>query len=146
MKIKNISKWLVIISAASTVSAAPSLWAQADSSGSATPTQKGNPNRMEWRQQMMREHQKTMSQLEEMDAVLDQDVQRMNQAQGNAKVDAMEAVINNLVKQHNLIRDQMREAYQRMVSRGQRGQRMMGGAEQGAGGASTGSNAQSGEK
>ncbi len=105
-----------------------------------------NTNQMEWRKEMMQERQKTLAELKALDATLDKDVARMNQAQGSAKTDAMAAVINDLVKEHNVIRDRMTEMHQRMMSHMQQRQQTMGGAEQSGGGSSSGSGGQPGQE
>jgi hypothetical protein len=73
-----------------------------------------------------------MARMEESDRRLDELVSTMNSATGQAKVDAIAAVVNELVTQH-------RQMHQRMMGQGMRGgMRMMGrGATSTTPGAST---------
>lgn len=66
--------------------------------------------------QMMAMHNQMMADMKTMDASLDQKVAAMNAAKGNAKVDAMAAVINEMASQRkemiakmSSMRDQMME-------------------------------------
>lgn len=67
-------------------------------------------------EQMMAEHQKMMQEMQNMDAELDRKVAVMNKAQGNAKVEAMAAVINELVKERQMMRQRMTTMQEHMGS------------------------------
>ncbi len=83
--------------------------------------------------QMMQMHQKMMDEMAAMDQKLDALVTQMNAAQGQAKVDAMAAVITEMINQ----RKQMREQMTSTMGRGMMGG-MMGGEPEGAMGTSGG--------
>ncbi len=143
---KSLLKLIAVISAAGTLSTPVVLAQPGPGQDGWGPGHTGtNTNWTEWRKTMREEHQKTMAELKSMDATLDKDVARMNQAQGSAKTDAMAAVINDLVKEHDLIRDRMAAMHQQMSSRRQHRHQAMGGAEQGTGGTSSGTSAQPGK-
>ncbi len=79
-----------------------------------------------------------MVEMEKLDTDLDKQVAKMNQAQGNAKVDAMAAALNDLVKEHNLMRQRMTEMRQRIMSHREQENEGMGGAQQSPGGTEQG--------
>jgi hypothetical protein len=56
---------------------------------------------------MMKKHGEMQAKNKEMDARLDQLVAAMNQADGQAKIDRMAAVVNELVAQRSQMRDHM---------------------------------------
>lgn len=90
------------------------------------PRPRGGPGGMmspEQRQQMMKQR---MEEMQARDAELEKLVATMNQASGAAKVDAIAAVVNELVAQHR-----MRHA-QRGQMRKMRGGHRMGGGDDGA--------------
>jgi hypothetical protein len=97
-----------------------------------------NTNRMERRKEMMAEHQKMMAEMKRMDAELDQKVAEMNQAQGSAKLDAMAAAINDLVKERKLMHEHMAQMLGRRMSHMHPGPGAMGGSEAGPTGGSSG--------
>ncbi len=82
-------------------------------------TQAPAPAQGENQQQMKQMHQKMMAEMAAMDQKLDSLVAQMNSAQGPAKVDAMAAIINEMLAE----RKQMREHMASMMGQGG----MMGG-------------------
>lgn len=58
-------------------------------------------------QQMMQMRQKMATDMPAMDQKLDRLVAQMNTAQGQAKVDAMAAVLNELISQRKQMREEM---------------------------------------
>jgi hypothetical protein len=68
----------------------------------------GNP-------QMMAMHEKMMAEMKAMDASLDLKVAAMNAAKGRPKVDAMAAVINEMVSQHKQMMAQMMGMHEPMM-------------------------------
>lgn len=60
----------------------------------------GGPGMMSGNPQMMAMHNQMMAEMKAMEAGLDLKVAAMNAAKGRAKVDAMAAVINEMVSQH----------------------------------------------
>ena len=71
---------------------------------------------------MMMNHETMMQQVQAADARMDRLVGEMNRATGQKKVDAMAAVINELVAQRKQMRSHMMQIMQRMHS-----EHMMGG-------------------
>ena len=74
-------------------------------------------------QNMMKMHQQMMSEMKANRATLDALVQEMNSASDNAKVDAIAAVVTELVRQQNTMQDRMGQMHEQMMS----GRGMMGG-------------------
>ena len=68
------------------------------------------------RQQMMAEHQRFMDQMKAMDEQLDQKAAQMNQAQGDAKVEAMADLLNQLVRERKTMRQHMETMRAQMMS------------------------------
>lgn len=66
--------------------------------------------------QMMAMHNQMMADMKAMDASLDLKVAAMNAAKGRAKVDAMAAVINEMVSQHKQMMAKMMGMHQPMVT------------------------------
>jgi hypothetical protein len=75
-------------------------------------------NMAQHHQEMMAEHQKMMSEMKAMDTDLDRKLAQMNEAQGNARIDAMAAVINDLVKERQRMRQRMNAMQERMTGEG----------------------------
>jgi hypothetical protein len=91
--------------------------AQHEHEGAATPqAQPGMQN-------MMKMHQQMMAEMKANRATLDALVQEMNSASDNAKVDAIAAVVTELVRQQNTMQDRMGQMHEQMMS----GRGMMGG-------------------
>jgi septal ring factor EnvC (AmiA/AmiB activator) len=63
-------------------------------------------------EEMMARHQKMMDEMKAMDARLDGLVQKMNTAQGQAKVDAMAAAVTELVQQRKTMHERMMTMHQ----------------------------------
>ena len=93
----------------------------------------------ERRQQMMAERQKLMAEMKAMDAELDQKVAQMNEAKGEAKVDAVADVINQLVKERKTMHQEMAKMREHMMPYMQG---MQGTNQPGAGMGGTGSSSQ----
>lgn len=72
---------------------------------------------------MMMNHENMMQQVQAADARMDKLVGEMNRATGQKKVEAMAAVINELVAQRKQMRSHMMQTMQRMHS-----EHMMGGS------------------
>jgi hypothetical protein len=72
---------------------------------------------------MMKMHEQMMAEMRTNRARLDALNKDMNAASGSAKVDAMAAVVNELVRQQNAMHDRMGEMHEHMMS----GRGMMGG-------------------
>lgn len=88
--------------------AAPSSTPPAHEHAAGAPTEgKKDPAMME---KCKAEHEKRMADMKAMDTRLDEKLAAMNSAKGNQKVEAMAAVINELVSQ----RKEMREKFQTM--------------------------------
>src|SRR5689334_10307786 len=68
----------------------------------------GQSGMMSGNPQMMAMHNQMMADMKAMDASLDQKVAAMNAAKGRAKVDAMAAVINEMVSQHKQMMAKMK--------------------------------------
>jgi hypothetical protein len=74
-------------------------------------------------QSMMKMHEQMMVEMKANRARLDTLVQQMNSAAGNAKVEAIAAVVTELVRQQNTMHDRMGQMHEQMMS----GRGMMGG-------------------
>jgi hypothetical protein len=66
-------------------------------------------------EEMMARHQKMMDEMKAMDARLDGLVQKMNTAQGQAKVDATAAAVTELVQQRKTMHERMMGMHQGMM-------------------------------
>jgi hypothetical protein len=84
-----------------------------------TTTQQAQPGM----QSMMKMHEQMMAEMKANRARLDALVQQMNGSSGNAKVDAIAAVVTELVRQQNTMQDRMGQMHEHMMS----GRGMMGG-------------------
>ena len=69
----------------------------------------------EQREAMMAKHQEMMAEMESMDAKLDSLVAAMNAATGDDKVNAMAAVLDELVKQRGAMREKMQQKHMGMM-------------------------------
>ncbi len=81
--------------------------------------------------EMAQMHQKMMAEMAAMDQKLDALVQQMNTAQGPAKVDAMAAVISEMVRQREQMEQHMSSMMGMMGQRGMMGGMMGGQGQQG---------------
>jgi hypothetical protein len=70
---------------------------------------------MEHREGMMAKHQEMMAELESMDTELDSLIAAMNAATGDDKVNAMAAVLEELVGQRKAMREKMQQRNTRMM-------------------------------
>ncbi len=75
----------------------------------------GREKMMEHREAMMAKHQEMMAEMESMDAKLDSLVAAMNAATGDDKVNAMAAVLEELVGQRKAMREKMQPMHMRMM-------------------------------
>ena len=69
----------------------------------------GREKMMEHREAMMAKHQEMMAEMESMDAKLDSLVAAMNTATGDDKVNAMAAVLEELVGQRKAMHEKMQQ-------------------------------------
>jgi hypothetical protein len=69
-------------------------------------------------QDMMKMHEQMMAEMKADDAKLDALVKEMNAANGDAKVDAIAAVINELVRQHRIMHGRMGQMHEHMMGMG----------------------------
>jgi hypothetical protein len=69
-------------------------------------------------QDMMKMHEQMMAEMKAGDAKLDALVKEMNAATGDAKVNAVAAVVNELVQQHRAMHGRMGEMHQHMMGMG----------------------------
>ncbi len=74
-------------------------------------------------QGMMKMHEQMMAEMKANRAQLDALTKEMNSASGNAKVDAIAAVVTELVRQQNTMHERMGQMHEQMMS----GRGMMGG-------------------
>jgi hypothetical protein len=74
-------------------------------------------------QDMMKMHEQMMAEMKANRTTLDALAKEMNAASGGAKVDAIAAVVNELVRQQNAMHDRMGHMHEHMMS----GRGMMGG-------------------
>jgi hypothetical protein len=93
--------------------------AQAPSSQSSQPREQ-SPSNM---QDMMKMHDQMMAEMKAADARLDALVKEMNAASGEAKVNAVAAVVTELVRQHKSMHERMGQMHELMM--GGRGMMMM---------------------
>ena len=66
-------------------------------------------------QDMMKMHEQMMADMKAADAKLDALVKEMNAATGNAKINAVAAVINELVRQHKAMEAHMDQMHENMI-------------------------------
>jgi hypothetical protein len=65
---------------------------------------------------MMAQHEKMMAEMKAADQRLDELVAKMNQASGQAKVDATAAAVTEIVAQRKTMRDRMMQMHQQMMT------------------------------
>ena len=95
--------------------------AQESESKAGMPPGGGQSGMMSGNPQMMAMHSKMMADMKAMDASLDLKVAAMNAARGRAKVDAMAAVINEMVAQHKQMMATMMGMHDPMMMKGMAG-------------------------
>jgi hypothetical protein len=117
MKIKKTTS-LAVTGALLASGLSATLYAQAQTD-KATPPKMGMMH-----DKMSAHHDKMMADMKAADEKLDALVAKMNGAKGNAKVDAMAAVVNELVAQRKMMRGQMMQCP--MMGQGMKGGGMMG--------------------
>jgi hypothetical protein len=71
---------------------------------------------MERCKQAMAQHEQMMSRMKAADAALDELVSRMNAASGDEKVEAMAAVVNEIVTQRRAMHSHMMQMHEHMMS------------------------------
>ena len=76
---------------------------------------------------MMAQHEKMMAEMKAADQRLDELVAKMNQASGQAKMDATAATVTEIVAQRKTMRDRMMQMHQQMMSH--MGEHMQAGAQ-----------------
>jgi uncharacterized protein HemX len=69
-------------------------------------------------QDMMKMHEQMMAEMKAGDTKLDALVKEMNAATGDAKVNAVAAVVNELVRQHRAMHGRMGQMHQHMMGMG----------------------------
>lgn len=80
--------------------------------GSVQPPREQSPSSM---QDMMKMHEKMMAEMKAADTKLDALVKEMNVASGEAKVNAVAAVVTDLVRQHRSMHERMSQMHQQMM-------------------------------
>jgi hypothetical protein len=107
---------LVLIAPGPPLTAEPSVGAQQDqSSADAGANQRDQqPSTM---QDMMKMHEQMMAEMKAANAKLDQLVQKMDAATGDAKVNATADVVKELVSQHKAMHDRMGQMHQQMMGK-----------------------------
>lgn len=103
MKVKTTARILPVLALAAALTASGALAQQSQPKARKQPAS-GHSGMMSGKtgdqcKQMMAMHSQMMADMKAMDASLDQKVAAMNAAKGNAKVDAMAAVINEMATQ-----------------------------------------------
>ena len=96
-------------------------FAQESESKAGIPPGVGQGGMMGGNPQMMAMHGQMMADMKAMDATLDLKVAAMNAARGRAKVDAMAAVINEMVAQHKQTMAKMMGMHDPMMMKGMTG-------------------------
>lgn len=80
--------------------------------GSPQPLREQSPANM---QDMMKMHEQMMAEMKAADTRLDALVKEMNAASGDAKVNAVAAVVTELVRQHKSMHERMGQMHQQMM-------------------------------
>jgi hypothetical protein len=81
-----------------------------------TPAAQGTVQESQSRmREMMKMHEQMMAEMEAADAKLDALVMAMNAAVGDAKVNAMASIVNELVRQHKAMHGRMGQMHQHMM-------------------------------
>lgn len=110
MKERSIARWIALSALAAAL--ATGVLAQQSQTKSGKQPESAQTGSMSGKmadrcQQMMSMHNQMMADMKAMDASLDQKVSAMNAAKGNAKVDAMAAVINEMASQRKQMMSKM---------------------------------------
>jgi hypothetical protein len=79
------------------------------------PVQGGTQAQPPSMQEMMKMHEQMMAEMKAGDAKLDALVKDMSDAKGDAKVNAVAAVVNELVRQHKAMHGRMGQMHQHMM-------------------------------
>jgi hypothetical protein len=117
MKIGSISRMPAAVILAAVLMASGA-FAQESESKAGMPPGGGQSGMMSGNPQMMAMHSQMMAEMKAMDARLDLKVAAMNAARGHAKVDAMAAVINEMVTQHKQMMTKMMGMHDPMMMKG----------------------------
>lgn len=96
--------------------AAPLFAAASNGAAHAAPAQGAPPQAPPNMQQMMKMHEQMMAEMKAADSRLDALVKDMNAAKGDAKVNAVAAVVTELVQQQKSMHGHMGEMHQMMMS------------------------------
>jgi hypothetical protein len=75
----------------------------------------GQPPSQSNMQDMMKMHEKMMAEMKASEAKLDALIKEMNAATGDAKVNAVAAAVNELVRQHKTMYEHMGQMHQQMM-------------------------------
>jgi hypothetical protein len=120
MKVKMTSRIVPVLAVAAALTASVGLAQQGQPKAEKQPasSQSGmmSGNMGDRCKQMMTMHSQMMADMKAMDAGLDQKVAAMNAAKGNAKVDAMSAVINEMVVQRKQMMAKMSSTQGQMMA------------------------------
>ena len=120
MKVKTISRILAVLAFAAAVTATGVLAQQSEPKTGNQPGsgQSGmmSGNMGDRCKQMMTMHNQMMAEMKALDASLDEKVAAMNTAKGNAKVDAMAAVINEMASQRKQMMAKMSNMRDQMMA------------------------------
>src|SRR5690242_12221001 len=114
MKVVSITRILAAFAFVAALMASGAL-AQENESKAGMPPGSGQSGMMSGNPQMMAMHNQMMAEMKAMDASLDLKVAAMNAAKGRAKVDAMAAVINEMVSQHKQMMAKMMGMHEPMM-------------------------------
>jgi hypothetical protein len=120
MKVKTISRILAVLALAAAVTAT-GVHAQQGQPKTGNQPGSGQSGMMSGNmgdrcKQMMTMHNQTMADMKALDASLDEKVAAMNTAKGNAKVDAMAAVINEMASQRKQMMAKMSSMRDQMMA------------------------------
>ncbi|MHC1727829.1 MAG: hypothetical protein AB9866_17800 [Syntrophobacteraceae bacterium] len=96
---------------------------------SAAPERSMSPERMQRREDRMKRHDEMVAKKKEMDARLDEKVAAMDAAKGDQKVEAIAAVIKEMVAQRKSMQEQMMKRHHGMKGKHGRMGRGMEGKE-----------------
>ena len=113
MKIGSISRIPAAVAFAAALMASGAFAQEGESKTGMPPG--GGQGMMSGNPQMMAMHNQMMADMKAMDASLDLKVAAMNAARGHAKVDAMAAVINEMVSQHKQMMAKMMGMHEPMM-------------------------------
>ena len=116
--VKTTSRILPVLALAAALTASGALAQQSQPKAGKPPAKSGmmSGNMGDQCKQMMAMHTQMMADMKAMDSSLDQKVAAMNAAKGNAKVDAMAAVINEMATQRTQMMSKMSGMQDQMMA------------------------------